>query len=86
MGAHAMHPGSAPGDCVNPGDMHAMDHRSGMKGMMENIDVVKKKELKNERIDFGEELKYDPSSGNDRICGKPFLSCGDISLDMNEMP
>jgi hypothetical protein len=49
MGVHAMHPGSEPGDWVKPGGMPEMGYRSGMEGMMENRDVVKKKELKNSR-------------------------------------
>ena len=153
MGVHAMHPGTAPGDWVKPGGMPEMGYRSGMEGMMENSDVVKKKELKkfkvsreydlrersinmtnhcrthkcsayclrkkkkkvkfdpkkhadmignvvrdkneNEyvyvdlmycRMDFGEELKYDPSGGNDRTRGKPSLLRGEISFDKNGMP
>eukprot|EP00957_Ditylum_brightwellii_P108657 8287898-Ditylum_brightwellii.AAC.1 len=43
MGVHAMHPGSAPGDWVKPGGIPEMGYRSGMDGMMENRDVVKKK-------------------------------------------
>eukprot|EP00957_Ditylum_brightwellii_P118273 9020826-Ditylum_brightwellii.AAC.1 len=83
MGVHAMHPGSAPGDWMKPGGMLEMGYRSGMEGIMENRDVVKKKELKNSRIDFGEELKYDLSGGNDRTHGKPFLPSGEISFDKN---
>eukprot|EP00957_Ditylum_brightwellii_P099720 7596387-Ditylum_brightwellii.AAC.1 len=49
MGVHAMHPGSAPGDWVKPGDMPGMGYRSGRKGVMKNRDVVKKKELKKSR-------------------------------------
>eukprot|EP00957_Ditylum_brightwellii_P132143 10074988-Ditylum_brightwellii.AAC.1 len=37
-------------------------------------------------MEFGEELKYDPSGGNDRTCGKPFLLCGEICFDKNGMP
>eukprot|EP00957_Ditylum_brightwellii_P061218 4645279-Ditylum_brightwellii.AAC.1 len=94
-----------------------------MEGVMENRDIVKKKELKkfrkkkkvkfdpkkladiignivrdkneNEcvyvnvmycRMDFGEELKYDPSGENDRTYGKPCLLHGDISFNKNGMP
>eukprot|EP00957_Ditylum_brightwellii_P096450 7346084-Ditylum_brightwellii.AAC.1 len=46
MGVHAIHPGSAPDDWVKPGGMSELGYRSGMKGMMENKDVVKKKKLK----------------------------------------
>ena len=50
MGVHAMHPGTAPGDWVKPGGMPEMGYRSGMEGMMENSDVVKKKELKKFKV------------------------------------
>eukprot|EP00957_Ditylum_brightwellii_P128505 9801549-Ditylum_brightwellii.AAC.1 len=43
MGVRAMHPGTAPGDWVKPGGMPEIGYRSGMEGMMENRDVVKKK-------------------------------------------
>eukprot|EP00957_Ditylum_brightwellii_P202674 15331255-Ditylum_brightwellii.AAC.1 len=134
MGVHAMHPGSAPGNWVKPGHIPEMGYRSGIKGMMENKDVVKKKELKSSRIhkcsayclwknekkvkfdpkkhadsignivcdkngneyvyvdvtycrmDFGEELKYDQSGGNDRTRGKPFLPLGKINFDNSGMP
>eukprot|EP00957_Ditylum_brightwellii_P022255 1680074-Ditylum_brightwellii.AAC.1 len=46
MGVYAMHLGSAPGDWVKPSGMPETDYRSGMEGMMDNRDIVKKKELK----------------------------------------
>eukprot|EP00957_Ditylum_brightwellii_P081355 6188541-Ditylum_brightwellii.AAC.1 len=50
MGVHAIHPGSAPGDWVKPGGMPEMGYKSGMREMMENKDVVKKKELKKLKV------------------------------------
>eukprot|EP00957_Ditylum_brightwellii_P180415 13743224-Ditylum_brightwellii.AAC.2 len=97
MGVHTMHPSSAPGYWVESGGMPEMGYISGTKGMMENKDVMKEKELKKfkcslpteeeeERMNFGEELKYDQSGGNARTCRKPFLPCGEISFDKNGMP
>eukprot|EP00957_Ditylum_brightwellii_P211489 15366225-Ditylum_brightwellii.AAC.1 len=151
LGGNAVHPGSIPGDSVKPGGMPEMGYSSGINGMLESKDVMKKKELKkfkpsrehdlyeclinmtnhciifkcsayciqkkkkvkfgpkkhadsignivcdkngNEyihvddaycRMYFGEDLKYDPSGGNDRTCGKPFLPYGEISFDRNGM-
>eukprot|EP00957_Ditylum_brightwellii_P135394 10323907-Ditylum_brightwellii.AAC.1 len=45
-----MHPSSAPGDRMKPGGMPEMGYRSEMEEMMENRDVVKKKELKHLKV------------------------------------
>eukprot|EP00957_Ditylum_brightwellii_P188569 14355558-Ditylum_brightwellii.AAC.1 len=56
-----------PGDWVKPGGMPKIGYRSGMKGMMDNKDVVKKKELKKFKLSREYDL-YEQSTNMTNHC------------------